>query len=390
MQKSRSQKALLIIGIFLLGACMRSPFTALPTVITEIAHSFHVEVTNLGILTTIPLLCFGILSPFVAIISRHLGNESVVLIALIVLICGSLTRTINYHALIIGTLLVGISITFINVLLPAIITDRLPKQIGLMTSLYGVALDMFSAIFAYIIAPLSSLSNWQSAVIILTFLPIITLLIWIPSVKTRHVYHEKIVKVNKSTIWKNPRAWLLLLYMSGSSMAFYITVTWLPTIARNAGMSHNNASIIAGFLQLFSMPAAFIIPLWASKLSNCKPLVWGSSLATIIGFLGLIVPTHNFAYYTILTILLGLGTAASYSLIMTLFGLKTTNPSETRDLSGMVQSVGYIIAATGPVLTGWLKSLTGSWTASLIFSAAVTIVCTIFGLLTENHRYVTK
>ena len=69
MQQLQSrQKALLISGIILLGACMRAPFTALPSVITEIATSFHVPVTNLGILTTTPLPRFGTLSEVVHII----------------------------------------------------------------------------------------------------------------------------------------------------------------------------------------------------------------------------------------------------------------------------------------------------------------------------------
>ena len=156
MQQNKSlKKAFLIAGIILLGACMRSPFTALPSVITEIAGSFHVPVTSLGLLTTIPLLCFGILSSFVPLICRRVGNNVAILGALIVLIIGAYTRVISYFALLIGTLLIGIAITFINVLLPAIITEQLPNPVGLMTSLYGVALDMFSAIFAYVITPLT-------------------------------------------------------------------------------------------------------------------------------------------------------------------------------------------------------------------------------------------
>ena len=390
MQQNKSlKKAFLIAGIILLGACMRSPFTALPSVITEIADSFHVPVTSLGMLTTIPLLCFGILSSFVPLICRRVGNNVAILGALIVLIIGAYTRVISYSTLLIGTLLIGIAITFINVLLPAIITEQLPNQVGLMTSRYGVALDMFSAIFAYVITPLTLLFNWQIAVMILSTLVIITLLVWLPNV------HHPVQPVNKQirlakhqSVWHNWRAWCLLFYMAGSSMSFYITVTWLPTIARNHGMSSNAASIIAGFLQLFSMPAAFVIPLWASKMAKRNSLIWGSSILTAVGFLGLMLPTNNFAYYTIMTLCLGLGTAASYSLIMTLFGLKTKNPNTTQDLSGMVQSVGYIIAALGPVSTGWLKSVTNTWDWSLLVSFLVVVICTIFGLLAEKQPYI--
>lgn len=365
---------------------MRAPFTALPSIINEIATSFKIPVTDLGMLTTIPLLCFGCLSSFVPIICRRLGNNLAIMWALLILLLGAILRVFSYPLLMVGTLLIGLATTFINVLLPAIITEQLPNQVGLMTSLYGVALDLFSAIFAYVITPLTLLFNWQLAVIIISTLVLITLIVWIPNVRL----NTKLTitpdqPLHHHTIWKNWQAWCLLFYMAGSSMAFYITVTWLPTIARNHGMSHNAASIIAGFFQLFSMPAAFVIPLWASRMKKRQLLIWGSSLITAVGFIGLMAPTHNFAYYTIMTLFLGAGTGASYSLIMTLFGLKTTDPNTTRDLSGMVQSVGYIIAALGPSGIGWLKAATGNWLMSLLVSLIVTIICTIFGLWSEKQ-----
>ena len=390
MQQLQSrQKALLISGIILLGACMRAPFTALPSVITEIATSFHVPVTNLGILTTIPLLCFGLFSSVVPIICRRLGNNFAILWALIVLTIGAYLRVFTYSSLLFGTFLVGLAITFINVLLPAIITEQLPRQVGLMTSLYGVSLDMFSAIFAYIITPLTLLCNWQIAVMFISALVVVTLIVWLPNAKSTQSTPRPITaKRQHHSIWQSWQAWCLLFYMAGSSMSFYITVTWLPTIARNYGMSSNAAGIIAGFLQLFSMPAAFVIPLWASRLAHRQSLIIGSSLLTAVGFLGLLVHTANFAYFTFITLCLGLGTAASYSLIMTLFGLKTTDANTTRDLSGMVQSLGYIIAALGPVTTGWLKAATNNWSFSLIISFLVVVICTIFGLLAEKEALI--
>lgn len=382
---SSSRKALLITGIFLLGACMRAPFTALPSIITEIAASFRIPVTDFGMLTTIPLLCFGCLSSFVPIICRRVGNNLAIMWALVILLIGAIVRVFSYPMLMVGTLLIGLATTFINVLLPAIITEQLSNLVGLMTSLYGVALDLFSAIFAYVITPLTLLFNWQLAVIIISTLVLVTLVIWLPNVKyNTRMTVEPDHPLHHHTIWKNWQAWCLLFYMAGSSMAFYIAVTWLPTIARNHGMSGTAASVIAGLFQLFSMPVAFFIPLWASKMEKRNSLIWGSSIITVIGFVGLMAPTHNFAYYTLMTLCLGAGTGASYSLIMTLFGLKTTNANTTRDLSGMVQSVGYIIAALGPSGIGWLKAATGNWIISLFVSLIVVIISTIFGLWAER------
>ena len=54
----------LIPGILLLGVVLRAPFTTLSTVLSDIATSFGVEVSSLGLLTSLPLLTFAIFSPF--------------------------------------------------------------------------------------------------------------------------------------------------------------------------------------------------------------------------------------------------------------------------------------------------------------------------------------
>ena len=68
MKAVKKHSPLLILGLLLLGVCMRMPITAIPSVVKEIAHTFAVAPTSLGILTTIPLLCFGLLSAVVFIV----------------------------------------------------------------------------------------------------------------------------------------------------------------------------------------------------------------------------------------------------------------------------------------------------------------------------------
>ena len=50
-----------ILGIILIGAVLRAPFTALPTVLGDIAQGLGVEVSSLGVLTSLPLLMFALL-----------------------------------------------------------------------------------------------------------------------------------------------------------------------------------------------------------------------------------------------------------------------------------------------------------------------------------------
>lgn len=387
MNNTRKHSAFLVLGIFLLGACMRTPVTSIPSIVGEIAASFHVATTSLGILTTIPLICFGLVAVVVPMIGQKLGNELTIAIALLILFAGSWLRVLNYASLMIGTLLVGIGITFLNVLLPAIITENLPEKIGSMTSLYNVSLALFSAIGAYAITPVAQNSSWQFSVMILSMLVLATLVLWLPNLRfnQRGTSESTSAGIN---MWKNKTAWLILVYFGLSSFVFYTTVAWLPSIAISAGLSHNQSSLIAGLFQLFSMPGAFLAPLWATKLSNRTPLILGAGIFTILGYLGLMMPFHSFGWFVFVSLILAIGTSATFALIMTLFSLKTKTPVNTGKLSGMAQSLGYLLAAFGPMLVGNLKAASGSWFTGELTTMLVAVVFTIFGVLSERKPYV--
>ena len=368
MNNSIRHSRLLIPGIFLLGACMRTPITSIPSIVKEIAQSFNIPETSLGILTTIPLLCFGLFSVVIPALSRRWGNEVTIAVSLALLTIGSWLRIFNYSMLIWGTILVGVAITFINVLLPALITDNLPSRVGSMTSLYNVALSLFSAIGAYVITPLAQAAGWHFAVTILSLLPLVTLLLWLPNLRFNH--RDRQTAAKGANMWKNPRAWAMLVYFGASSFIFYTVVAWLPAMAESAGMSHSSASVIASLFQLFSLPASFLVPVWAAQLQRRQVLV------------------HNFVYYALISALLGLGTAGTFSFTMALFSLKTTNAADTSSLSGMVQSLGYLLAALGPVVIGQLKASTSNWLLSEIVMLIVTIVFIVAGLITEKQKLI--
>ena len=65
----------LIPGILLLGIVLRAPFTTLSTVLSDIASGLGVEVSSLGLLTSLPLLTFAIFSPFAASWAKRFGIE---------------------------------------------------------------------------------------------------------------------------------------------------------------------------------------------------------------------------------------------------------------------------------------------------------------------------
>ncbi|BAP86606.1 major facilitator superfamily transporter [Paucilactobacillus hokkaidonensis JCM 18461] len=387
MNNTRKHSVFLVLGIFLLGACMRTPITSIPTVINNIAATLGVQATSLGILTTLPLICFGVFAPFVPIISRRLGNELTIAIITVILFIGSYMRIINQPLLFIGTILVGLAITFMNVLLPAIITDNMPAKIGTMTSLYTLSMTFFSVFGAGLSAPIAQKTSWQFVVQLISLIALITFIVWLPNVRFNR--RDKVITASKTaSVWQNKTAWFMLFYFGLASLIFYTLVAWLPTMAIAAGISANTASLLAGLFQLASVPTSFLMPILAVRTHNRTRLIVIAAVATLVGIVALMIPIHSVIYFAIINIILGLATAATFSLTMTMFGLKTKTPEQTRNLSGMAQSIGYLIAAVGPVLTGALQNMTHSWLTSDLFMLAVIIIFTICGIICEKREFI--
>lgn len=389
MEKVKKHSPLLILGLLLLGVCMRMPITSIPSVIKEIAQTFNVAPTSLGILTTIPLLCFGLLSSVVSSTAQRIGNELTLAIAMVLMFIGSYLRILNYSLLMVGTVLVGIAITCINVLLPAIISDKYPDKIGSVTGMYNTAMTLFAAIGAYAIAPITHHSSWQTAVIIISVIALITAIVWLPNLKYNERGGAAGAESDKGTnMWKNLNAWWLLLFFGFQCFVFYSVVAWLPTIAMDAGLSGDQSSLIAGLLQLFALPFAFAVPVIAAKMTNRQPILLFAGIAAMVGAIMMIFPVNSFAYYCVVAFLMGAGSTTTFVLAMTLFGLKTKSAADTRNLSGMVQSVGYLIAALGPIVVGNLNAQMHNWVASCIVIFVAALLFTLFGMFAERHQYV--
>ncbi|MDO4903249.1 MAG: MFS transporter [Limosilactobacillus sp.] len=389
LENVKKHSSLLMLGLVLLGVCMRMPITSIPSVIKEIAATFHVAPTSLGILTTIPLLCFGLLSSIVSSTAQRIGNEMTLAIGMVLMFVGSYLRIINFPLLMVGTVMVGMAITCINVLLPAIISDKYPEKIGSVTGLYNMAMTLFAAIGAYAIAPITNASSWQTAVIVISVIALVTTIVWLPNLK----YNDRGESDNGAAdagtnMWKKLNAWWMLLFFGFQCFVFYSIVAWLPTMAMDAGLNSDQSSLIAGLLQLFALPFAFAVPVIASKMSDRRPILIAAGVASMIGAVMLLFPVDSFVYFCIVALLMGAGSTTTFVLAMTLFGLKTKSVADTRNLSGMVQSVGYLIAALGPVIVGNLNAHTHNWVASSIVIFASALLFTIFGILLERHEHI--
>lgn len=370
-------------GIILVGAVMRIPFTTIPTVLSDVADGLGVSVNSLGILTSIPLIMFAFCSSLAPRLADKFGLEKLFTMVLVALFAGSIMRVFNLPSLYIGTMIIGISIAMMNVLFPSIILANQPFRIGLLTTVYTTAMGIASSVAV----PIVKMTSWKGLIVILSLLILIALVVWFPNTFHNHMT-EKDEHTHSASLWKNKAAIALLIFGGLQSLLFYTGMTWLPTMASQAGLSSEAAGILASIYSLISLPFSLTIPTLTTNFSskNRKIMLAIVSACAIVGTGMLLFQTSSFAYWLTVNALIGIAVSALFPYLLVIFSMKSHTPSQTAQLSGMVQSGGYFLAAFGPTLFGFSFNLFGSWTVAALCLFICTIVMTAALFYTERFE----
>ncbi len=379
----KGTSALLIIGIIFIAFNLRPAITSVGPLVVSIRDYFGINNLEAGFLTTIPLVAFAVISPFVAKISRRIGNELTLQLALLVLISGILIRYIDQLWLMyLGTLIVGAGIAVSNVLLPGIIKADFPKKIGLMTSIYTTAMCAMAGLASGISIPISDGAGlgWQNTLLIWAILAIIGSLLWLPQLRNNQkssTFDDD--KSDGKSIWNSSMAWWVTVFMGLQSFLFYCIIAWLPSLLQSKGMSDQLAGWMLLFVQIIGLPATFFVPIIALRLKRKEIVVVIIGLMNMLGFGGLLLFNHPILLVASIGIF-GLSMGGSISLAFAIISLRSKNSRQANELSGMAQSIGYLLAATGPVLLGFVFDRTGSWLMPLLIIQFVNLGMFISGM----------
>ena len=375
----KKQSLFFVLGIVLIGTVLRSPFTALPTILGDIAQGLGVEVSSLGILTSLPLLMFALFSAFASRLAQKIGLEHLFTYCLLLLTVGSVIRIFNLPLLYLGTLIIGASIAIFNVLLPSMIQANQPQKISLLTTLYVTAMGISTAIASYLSVPITQASSWKGLILVLSFLCLVTLLVWLPNHRHNHHLESKKEKQVKENILKSKDVWAIIIFGGLQSLLFYTSMTWLPTMAVSAGLSNSDAALLASIFSLISIPFSMTVPSLTTRLSDGHRRIMLAiiSFSGMTGIAMLLYPTNNFLYWLVVHLLIGTACSALFPYLMVCFSLKTSSPEKTAQLSGLAQTGGYILAAFGPTLFGYSFDLFQSWIPAVLALLAINIIMTI-------------
>lgn len=387
MTKTQSKWAAILAAlIFLITLNLRPAITVVGPLIGDIGEAASLNNSMLGLLGALPLIAFALISPLVHHPASRWGMERTILISMFVLAAGLIIRSYTGNVgLWVGTAIIGCAIAVGNVLVPAIVKRDYANHISLATGIYSAVISVGAGVAAGLAVPIAdrrglefSLAVWAAPVVLVA-------IVWIARTRTVIAVAEDAI-INEhieASIWKNPTAWIVTAFFAAQSMMFYISITWLPTIEMSNGLSARQAGLNLFIFQMVAIVSSLAVPRIMRRPENLLAAGLSSSAAWLIGFIGLLLLPE---YGTLWVIIAGLGSGASLVVALALISFRGRNPHETTQLSGMAQSLGYLFAASGPIVCGVLAQQTGSWDAALIVMIALGIALTLVSILAGKDR----
>lgn len=350
------------VAIMLVAANLRPAVVAVGPLVNGIKAATGWGSGLAGLLTTLPVLMFGLTAPLAPKLAARFGIERTIFAALLVLCAGALIRLLTHPGgLFGGSALVGAGIGVCNVVLPSLIKRDFAHRSGLMTGLYSMTLSAGAAVAAGLAVPITHAvdGDWRVG-LALWVVPIgVTAVVWCTQLRR---VHRMDASPAPPSLWRNKIAWAITIFMASQSFIFYTFAAWLPEVLIDRGMSASAAGLVLAASQTAALAMSLVVPIIAGRYRDQRLVVAVVAAICAIGFVG-IVSTDSWPVVWAICIMIGPG--ASIGLALLLMVLRSTSTAQTSQVSGMAQSVGYVLAAIGPVAIGALHDVTNSWGVAL-------------------------
>ncbi|HEX2174470.1 MAG TPA: MFS transporter [Nocardioidaceae bacterium] len=388
-REPRWEQVLVVVGIVLLAVNLRPAATSLGALLGQTQQALSISAPLAGLLTTLPVLCFACFGPVATALGRHWGLHRTTLLTLVLVVAGLLTRAVTDSALVFaiasGCALAGMASG--NVLLPPLVKRHFPHRVGLLTAVYSTALMTGAALPAWTAVPVGEATgSWRYGLGMWGLVAAVAVLPWIGLL--RHDVREDDrprARYAMRDVVRSRLAWQMALFFGIQSSFAYTQFGWLPKIYADAGLDPLQAGMMLGLLTSVGIPLAVLLPAYAARQADQRPLVTLLGAGALAGWVGLLASPTTLPW--LWALLLGVGGSA-FPWCLTMIGLRAHSQDGTAVLSGFAQSIGYVVAALGPLGTGLLYDLSGGWTVPLAALAVLTVPLVGFGLTFARPRYI--
>ncbi|TQL17493.1 CP family cyanate transporter-like MFS transporter [Zymomonas mobilis] len=374
----------LMIALIALAFNLRSPLTAIPPIVNEIRSALHINATTAGLLTSIPILCFGILTPLASFIINRTSLKFSILMTLGGCILGTLIRASgSFGGLISGTIIIGMALTIGNIVSLLIIAKDFPHKSHIVTGLYTSALNIGTMLSSALTAPMAHYWGWQTALASWVDLALLALVLWVvifyaeksiaspsndtlPSDQETAKATADILKGDNKThnFFHRQLVQILVISFAAHLCVYYGLTAWIPSFLRQSNhMTSSQAGAAAAFFQILALLGSFGIPVLSQRFSS-------AFLLRVIGLCWLVTPVGLLwmpSLWLFWLVLGGFAAGGGFTVIFSTVIQFSRNLDDNRRISSAVQGVGYIFASASPLLIGFLHQSYGDWQWAFYF-----------------------
>lgn len=330
-----------------------------------------------GVLTTLPVICFALIGATTPWLARRFGPHRLTVASLVLMIAGVVARTLVSSSsafLALSVLaLAGGAIT--NVLMPTLVKRHFPRRISQLTGAYVTALSIGQTLASGLTVPVGSFGGgWRTGLGSWALLAAVAVIPWLWTLRGDHP--DQAAATASATARRVTRrmltsrtAWALTIMYASQSFQGYAAFGWFAKLMSSHGIDGVSAGWMVAVMSTATVPASMFIPMVAPH--RYRALATGLVGCSCVSYIGLLVAPTAGAWLWMVLAGIGLGI---FPLVLTLIGMRSRVTATTASLSAFVQSMGYVLAGSGPLLFGALRGATGGWTASLLSMLIASVI----------------
>ena len=378
--------AALVAAVVLLALNLRSVLAGLPPLVTDVRADLGLSAAAAGALTTLPVLCMGAFAPIAPRVAARVPMERALVACALLTAAGTGLRALESTAAMFATgLALGVAIALAQALLPVLIRTRYHHASGLLTGAFSMALVLGSVLAAGLAVPLErALGGWEWSLAFWALPALLGALVWLPAALRPGT---TVARGGGAPLRASALAWAVGGFFGIQSMAFYASLSWIPSILEDGGWSSEAAGGLLAFGALCGLVPAFLLPVLAARASDQVSLLLAIVLVPAAGLAGVLALPGLAPLWMVL---IGFGQSGALGLGLALPIQRGGDAPTVASLTAMTLCVGYLVASAGPWLLGAVHDASGDWALPLVVLIAITLAELVPGLPAARARTIAR
>jgi CP family cyanate transporter-like MFS transporter len=358
--------AFIVVAMIVVAMALRPGISSVGPILPLISRDFSLSHAMASMLTAIPTLLMGLLALPTPWLARRFGRSGVLVASLVLLFVSMVGRALapNVSVLLLTTAGVGAGIAISGTLFAGLIKARFPTKVAMMMSIYATAISFGSTVSAAATGPIAAFAGpngWRLGTGIWSLIALIAVLAGL-AILMRERQDIAVATATASRATRLPltnrTAWLISLFFAFDTFLFYALLSWTAPVYREWGLSASSAGLVLATYTVAFMIASPVFG-WLSRAHDRRGSLALCAALTAAGTLGLSLAPLLIPYVWIA--IAGFGLGGGFTLGMTLPLDNAHSAEEAETWNAFVMTVGYLLAATGPLLFGALRDITGAF-----------------------------